>query len=465
MSIVDQSRCALKETCPEDLAGELGPIFCAFATLRSVGRPDNFEKAAEEPAGDPDGNEHALSFQHGRIQVDGMSFSPIHLRDHCRSPQSFHPITRQRLFDTFSLPKDLHPVVLRREADEIHITWSDNGHQSRYPISFLRTIAPDVPVQNTESSPSKKTLWTEPLQAETHSPSVTYDSLTSSRTSLLQALDLIHQHGVVFIKSVPPTAEATESLSLLLSNNHPRRTHYDTFWEFTADLKHGDLAYSNQSLPPHTDTTYFEDPCGLQIFHLLEHSGPDAQGGETTLVDGFACAEILRKEDEHSFNVLSRVQTGAHALGTPGYAFHTGPPGAAGFPALELEKRGSAPKEKPTLRLIRWNNEDRSKLGAGWGVGEVDEWYNAARAFDEILKRESSVAKVKLKPGIVVVIDNHRVLHGRTSFTGFRKMCGAYVGKDEWLSLRRVLRREQNHLARVGQGTSSAQEDVYEGNC
>ena len=36
-------------------------------------------------------------------------------------------------------------------------------------------------------------------------------------------------------------------------------------------------------------------------------------------------------------------------------------------------------------------------------------------------------------------IDNHRVLHGRSAFNGTRRMCGAYVGADEFRSRLAVL--------------------------
>ena len=32
------------------------------------------------------------------------------------------------------------------------------------------------------------------------------------------------------------------------------------------------------------------------------------------------------------------------------------------------------------------------------------------------------------------MVDNHRVLHGRSAFTGKRRMCGAYIGLDEYRS-------------------------------
>ena len=38
-----------------------------------------------------------------------------------------------------------------------------------------------------------------------------------------------------------------------------------------------------------------------------------------------------------------------------------------------------------------------------------------------------------------LVVDNHRVLHGRSAFTGKRRMCGAYIGRDEYRSKLEVL--------------------------
>jgi trimethyllysine dioxygenase len=64
-------------------------------------------------------------------------------------------------------------------------------------------------------------------------------------------------YGFCFVKGIPPTPEATEALIRRIS--FIRETHYGGFWDFTADLKHGDLAYSDKELRGHTDTTYFTD--------------------------------------------------------------------------------------------------------------------------------------------------------------------------------------------------------------
>lgn len=37
------------------------------------------------------------------------------------------------------------------------------------------------------------------------------------------------------------------------------------------------------------------------------------------------------------------------------------------------------------------------------------------------------------------VVNNHRVLHGRSAFDGKRRMCGAYIGMDDYRSKLAVL--------------------------
>lgn len=64
-------------------------------------------------------------------------------------------------------------------------------------------------------------------------------------------------YGFCFVTGVPATPEATEALVRRIA--FIRETHYGAFWDFAADLAHGDLAYSDVLLRAHTDTTYFND--------------------------------------------------------------------------------------------------------------------------------------------------------------------------------------------------------------
>lgn len=64
-------------------------------------------------------------------------------------------------------------------------------------------------------------------------------------------------YGFCLVSGIPGTPEATEALIRRIA--FIRETHYGGFWDFTANLEHGDLAYSDVRLEAHTDTTYFSD--------------------------------------------------------------------------------------------------------------------------------------------------------------------------------------------------------------
>lgn len=53
-------------------------------------------------------------------------------------------------------------------------------------------------------------------------------------------------------------------------------------------------------------------------------------------------------------------------------------------------------------------------------------WYTAAAKWEEILRSKELEYRFQLRPGTTVIFNNHRVLHGRTAFTGLRRICGGY---------------------------------------
>jgi trimethyllysine dioxygenase len=243
---------------------------------------------------------------------------------------------------------------------------------------------------------------------------------------LYKWLSHVDRFGFCFISGVPPTPEATEELSKRIG--FIRETQYGQFWDFTSDLAKGDTAYTTLALNAHTDNTYFTDPCGLQLFHLLSHE--NGTGGATLLVDGFYVASILKELHPEVYDILSRVRVPAHAAGEPSALYRPSPP--SGYPVLNHDPVTEA------LTQVRWNNDDRSVMKA-LDPYLVEDWYNAIRIWHKFLTSSDSEYWVQLTPGTAVVINNHRVLHGRSAFDGKRRMCGAYIGMDEYRSKLAIL--------------------------
>ncbi|RUS18034.1 trimethyllysine dioxygenase [Endogone sp. FLAS-F59071] len=349
-------------------------------------------------------------------------YNHVWLRDHCRCPDCYHQITRQRLVDTFAIPHDIHPVALVSAKDALEITWSNDLHQSSYSWSWLLQHS-YPPLVNQDSDQPVQILWgTEIAQSP---PIVQHDDVMHSDTALARWLGLISTYGFCFVDGVPSTPAATELLARRISP--PRPTHYASgLWDFTADLAHGDTAYTNLALRAHTDTTYFTDPAGLQLFHLLEFEG---RGGQSLLVDGFRAAHELEQRWPEAYRTLSEVRVPTHSAGDEG-VFITPTPRA--FPILNHEPTTGR------LYQVRYNNDDRSTLSR-LGPGEVEKFYDALRKWSKVLEEPASEFWTALRPGRAMIFDNWRCLHGRAAFVGHRRLCGVYLNWDDYRSRARVI--------------------------
>lgn len=149
-----------------------------------------------------------------------------------------------------------------------------------------------------------------------------------------------------------------------------------------------DTAYTSLALPAHTDNTYFTDPAGLQLFHILSHTG--GTGGTSLLVDGFACAAQLRQQHPAAFAILAAVPVPAHASGNEGVVITP----AAPLPVFNLDP---ATQE---LRQLRWNNDDRATMPLEPAPGiAFDEWFEAARLWNAVITEKQNEYWEQLVPG------------------------------------------------------------------
>ena len=75
---------------------------------------------------------------------------------------------------------------------------------------------------------------------------------------------------------------------------------------------------------------------------------------------------------------------------------------------------------------------------------DLEAYYRARRAFDHLLRSPEFEFRFLLNAGELVMMDNRRLLHGRTGFDpaeGLRHLQGCYIDIDGPRSLYRVLRR------------------------
>ncbi|KAF3937958.1 hypothetical protein ABW19_dt0203032 [Dactylella cylindrospora] len=383
-------------------------------------RTFNITKADAQPA---ISKHHKISFDEKKITLpweEGKTstFQHIWLRDHCQCSQCMHPQTKQRQLDTFSIPLNIRPSEVEPKDEGLYVKWRGD-HESLYTWEWLHRHSYAPRLEKYLSVQRK--LWGAEIAAE--QPIVKYEDVMASDAGVAEWTSKIEIYGFCFVEGVPISPEATKELVERIA--HIRHTHYGGFWDFTADLAMNDMAYTNLALPAHTDTTYFTEPCGLQMFHLLEFNG---QGGESLLVDGFRAARILRDEKPESFRLLSTVRIPTHASGNEHVSIEPYTP----FPVFNHHPVNGE------LAQVRWNNEDRATMDRWADPEEVEKFYQAIFDWNEVLKRSDGEFREQLVPGKVLIFDNWRVLHGRGGFTGHRRMCGAYVARDDFNSRLRL---------------------------
>ena len=69
---------------------------------------------------------------------------------------------------------------------------------------------------------------------------------------------------------------------------------------------------------------------------------------------------------------------------------------------------------------------------------KTKKFYHAIREFDLIENNKEYQWRSLLRPGDLLIFNNWRILHGRGSFSGDRKMSGCYINKEDFDSSCRI---------------------------
>ncbi|KAM3912464.1 trimethyllysine dioxygenase, mitochondrial isoform 1-T5 [Leptodactylus fuscus] len=349
-----------------------------------------------------------------------MRLDYVWLRDHCRSASCYNTKTNQRSLDTATVELDIKPAQVRKDETSLYITWPD-GHKTRFGFEWLTQNCYEGQKQQLVQP---RILWNDKSYKEANIPAISYLDFLETDQGLRTFLQNFLLYGIAFVNDVPGSREETEKVAERIS--HIRETIYGKMWDLKSDFSRGDTAYTKLALDRHTDTTYFQEPCGMQLFHCLRHEGT---GGRTLLVDGFNAAEQVREKHPEHFEILSNIPMRheyiEHVRDCHNHMIGIGP-------VLNVY-----PWNKE-LYMIRYNNYDRSVINTV-PYDIVRRWYTAHRILTTELRKPENELWVKLKPGTVLFVDNWRVLHGRESFTGYRQLCGCYLNRDDVLNTARYL--------------------------
>jgi trimethyllysine dioxygenase len=339
------------------------------------------------------------------------------LRDNSPGPESQHPDTRQRLVDTFGISADIQAraIAVEEQGRVLRVEWAEGDHVSRFDANFLSGLR-----FNPEVLPVELLTWNRDEIAG-HVPAVPHAEFMNDDATVKRFLEQVARVGFSFVEGVPGTPEATRAVAARIA--YTRETIFGGYWDFTANLEHKDTAYTSMAIGPHTDGTYSFDAPGYQMFHCL---AAECTGGENVLIDGFRIAELMRRDVPEDYRLLTEVAIPGQYI-DEGRGIHL----MARRPLFRLDDAGQ-------LVQLSYNNYDRAPFALP--PAQQRAFYRALASFNALCKDVTLQHRRRLLPGSVLLFDNWRVLHARDAYTGYRRLAGVYLNKEDVESRLRSLR-------------------------
>ena len=345
------------------------------------------------------------------------SFHHMWLRDN--APELLHPTTNHRVVETSTIEDNVHPRGATVDGGDLVVVWDHDGHLSRFASSWLLARDYSRGVRRVRPRP---VLWTAADADRGVIPRASYESVRDDAATRRQYMVGLRDYGLGLLHDVPRQPGTVLEVAELFGE--VRSTSWGRIFDVVAIADANSVAYTNLPLVTHTDEAYRDPAPTMQLQHFLD---VDPTGGESTLVDGFRIAEDMRADAPAQFELLATTVLHFHFREETSEHEHDGP-------VFDLDPGGA-------LRAVRFSNHSVQPFLLP--PDDVLPFYAAYREFGRMRESDRYRWRVKMQPGDLYMVDNRRVLHGRTGFTGSgaRHLQSCYIERDEFMSRLSVLER------------------------
>lgn len=346
------------------------------------------------------------------------AYPGIWLLESCRCEACGNSETAVRHTSLLDKPARPQPEHCEFDAEQLRICW-DATHRSEYDLVWLRSRCPSDAAR--EQRKSRPRPWGREILERM--PRYSYPAVAASGDLHLAFLESILDPGFALLRDVPPERERTEEIAALVGKL--RMTNYEIY-ELEAKPNPEIVGDMSVALNLHTDEPYRVDPPGITFFHVIKQA---MRGGESTLVDSFRLAAVLREQDPDAFGILCRIPARFHRSLVEGRMFEYQ------RPIIQCDSDGDV----TGVFLL-----DRGMAPVDCAFGEIEPFYDALRRLLQLIDGGEGRIEIKLEAGDMLVFNNHRLMHGRTAFdsSSGRHVRSCHVDLDEFHSRLRVSYRD-----------------------
>ncbi|KAH3901020.1 related to Probable oxidoreductase AIM17 [Saccharomycodes ludwigii] len=397
----------------------------------------------------------------------------IFLRDASKSPNSVNPVTKQKLFNTGSLLKNIgfHCQPKRIQVSEcggfVNIEWND-GDKFMYPYRFFVKYSGSSEISKLKDNkifPHRQILWdsTKLQQQMTTDDGLTVDYEKFMNDDYVQYLTLLNmnKYGLAFIKNVPAVNSSSNSPdndSVLVSivdkiGGFVVPTVYGNVFKFDATNTdtntHTNIAFSEGKLPLHNSLTYLENTPGWHLLHSIKNVGDELEG-VNYFVDGFNAAKYVRELDTAAYQALTNVPINfrfrqgdrRYYQSKPLIQEHESDNNNVLLSSYNelIKEINYSPLNQAPFTFGIWNKgtngdavvTDKNKLTQRF---EFEDFLRGLETFEDFIDKPDNQFRIKTPSNTVVIFNNRRVLAGRSGFgKSNRVMNGCFMDNDPTIS-------------------------------
>ena len=358
-------------------------------------------------------NNNTVIFNHNKRKIE---IHPIWLRERVNGEFHLDQNTNQRLFDP-SLLDNINIDKISINKITLELTFSD-GVTSTFDIKKLTA---ELLENESTLNINKKKLWDSSLE---NMPTYKFKGDFFESQEMYELLKSFYAYGFIIIKNIP--TKNNHIVKFANSIGCVRPTNFGEYFNVKSIPNPNDLAYTSLALSPHTDNPYRKPiPC-IQLLHCIEN---EVSGGLSTLVDGFKVAKHLKKNNPEYFDILTKVKVKFKFIDKD----------------IILENNGTLIEldEIRNLKQVRFST--RLDCIPILQKHELELYYKARKEISSLYNSKKFRIEFKLLPGDLLMMDNYRLLHGRTSYDsneGNRFLQGCYIDYDSSEGKLRHLKRK-----------------------
>ncbi len=354
------------------------------------------------------------------LDTDGSKkeIHPFWLRERVSESEHLDPGTQQRLFDPATMNFKIDIDEAKIDGEYLNVKFND-GIISKYEIKKLSSEFAGV---DNELDSIEKIQWDCNLK---NIKNFEYKDGFFDTKEMYEMLISFYKYGFVIIKNIP-----TKNNFLIQFGNSigsVKRTNFGEHFDVKSKPNPNDLAYTSLHLTPHTDNPYRNPlpPC-IQILHCIEN---EVSGGYSTLVDGYTVSEMLKKVKPEYYDILSSVKVRFRFIDKD--------------VVLESWSELIHLDQNKNFKSVRFST--RLDYVPILEKKELELYYEARKYLSDLYNSNKYRIEFKLMPGDLMMMDNHRLLHGRTAFNpneGRRFLQGCYLDFDSTEGKLRHLKRK-----------------------